>query len=210
MTSLVEFGAMTSMRCGVVGALGLLLVACGGGAGGRRASIEVEPMPSGGSFTGVYHSPQYGEMHVVQSGSSVVGEYGKDERKGRIEGTVQGNVLRFRWEERRELVRGRPVRTSGRGYFRYVRGEDGRDYLLGEWGVGEDEIGGGEWRAVKLRKRRPRNVTAGGERSGTGSGALEDEGASSGYDETSGGMDDDYGSSEPEPTDTQLEGLDEF
>ncbi len=163
-------------------------------------------MPPGGTFTGVYHSPQYGELHVVQSGPHVVGEYGKDERRGRIEGSVQGNVLRFRWEERRELVRGRPVRTSGRGYFRYVRGGDGRDYLLGEWGVGEDEVGGGEWRAVKLRKRRPRNVSAGGEWSASSgaSGGDEDYGASGGE------PDEDYGASEPEPTDTQLEGLDEF
>ncbi len=188
------------------------LVACGGGSGGRRASVKVEPMPQGGTFTGVYHSPQYGEMHVVQTGAQVVGEYAKDERKGRIEGTVQGNVLRFRWEERRELVRGKPVITTGRGYFRYVRGPDGRDYLLGEWGVGEDEIGGGEWRAVKLRRRRPRNVTAGSGGEGGGSGSSSRAG---GYDRDD-AMDSDVdgsagmGGGEPEPVDTELEGLDEL
>ena len=107
-----------SMRlCGVLllASMGLALAGCGGGG----VSIAEGPMPSGGSFTGVWHSPQYGRMQMVQTGSSVIGEYEKDERTGRIQGTARGNVMRFEWSEEREMVAGVPLRTRGRGYFRY-------------------------------------------------------------------------------------------
>src|SRR5689334_7488938 len=100
--------------------LGVLLLACVAGCGGGGVNIPQGPMPQGGSFTGVWHSPQYGEMQMVQTGNSVVGEYTKDERSGTLQGTVQGNVMRFEWSEERELVAGRPVITRGHGYFVYA------------------------------------------------------------------------------------------
>jgi hypothetical protein len=112
-------------------------------------------MPQGGSFSGVWHSPQYGEMQMVQTGQSVLGEYTKDERTGRVQGTVRGNVMRFEWSEQREMVAGRPVTTRGRGYFRYAIGEDGDHYIRGEWGVDANMTGGGEWNAVRDRRRQP-------------------------------------------------------
>jgi len=141
-----------------------LVAALAFGCGGSGVSIAEGPMPEGGSFTGVWHSPQYGEMHMVQTGSSVVGEYTKDERRGRIQGTVQGNVLRFEWSEQRELVAGRPITTRGRGYFRYAIGEDGDHYIQGEWGHDNNMTGGGPWNAVRDRRRQPRigAGTAGG------------------------------------------------
>ena len=112
-------------------------------------------MPAGGSFQGVWFSTQYGEMQLVQNELDVVGEYEKNDRRGRIEGRVTGDVLRFRWTERRELVEGRPTITSGRGYFRYEIGQDAKHYLVGEWGHDMHETGGGPWRAYKLSKQRP-------------------------------------------------------
>lgn len=137
--------------------------ACGGG-----VSIPEGPMPQGGSFTGVWHSPQYGEMHMVQTGNSVVGEYTKDERRGRIQGSVRGNVMRFEWSEEREMVAGHPITTRGRGYFRYAIGQDGDHYVQGEWGHDENMAGGGPWNAVRDRRRQPqlsggRGTTAAGE-----------------------------------------------
>ncbi len=134
----------------VLGA-GLAIAGCGGGG----VNIPEGPMPEGGSFTGVWHSPQYGEMHMVQTGSNVVGEYTKDERRGRIQGTVQGNVMRFEWSEERELVAGRPITTRGRGYFRYAIGDDGDHYIRGEWGHDNNMAGGGPWNAVRDRRRQP-------------------------------------------------------
>jgi hypothetical protein len=125
------------------------------GCGGGGVNVPEGPMPQGGSYTGVWHSPQYGELQMQQTGSNVVGEYTKDERQGRIQGTVQGNVMRFEWSEERELVAGRPITTRGRGYFRYAIGDDGDHYIRGEWGMDENLTGGGEWNAVRDRRRQP-------------------------------------------------------
>jgi hypothetical protein len=141
----------------------LSLAACGGAQG--RADVEPEKMPPQGSFTGVWSSPQYGEMHMRQSGSHVIGRYEKDQRKGRIQGTVEGDLMRFQWEEKRELVRGDPTVTRGRGYFKYKIGQDGKHYLVGEWGLDDNETGGGPWRAYKLEGRKPEVNTSGGSQS---------------------------------------------
>jgi len=135
-------------------AVSLAVSACGGGGGGR-ANVTPGVMAQGETFTGVFHSPQYGEMQMVQTGNQVVGEYTKDERRGQIQGTVTGDLLRFEWSERRELVQGRPNISRGRGYFRFVVGEDTHFYLVGEWGHDNNETGGGPWRAVRDRRRRP-------------------------------------------------------
>jgi len=143
-------------------AITLVMAGCGGGG----VSIDEGPMPSGGSFTGVWHSPQYGRMEMVQTGQQVVGHYTKDERTGRIQGTARGNVMRFEWSERRELVAGRPITTRGRGYFRYAIGDDSDHYIRGEWGVDDAMTGGGEWNGVRDRRARPTVDTGGGDTSG--------------------------------------------
>lgn len=131
----------------------LALLACGGGSG-SRANVTTGPMPEGGTFSGVWFSPQYGRLDMVQTGASIVGEYTKDERRGRIEGTASGNVLRFQWTESRELIQGRPTITRGRGYWQYV--VDGNEVkLIGEWGHENDETGGGPWNAVRSGRLRP-------------------------------------------------------
>jgi len=113
-------------------------------------------MPEGGTFTGVYHSPQYGEMQLVQTGDQVVGEYTKDEREGRINGTAEGNVLHFDWTESRKLVANRPTVTKGKGYFQYIVDAANDDHVLkGEWGLGDDETGGGPWNAWKSKSSKP-------------------------------------------------------
>ncbi len=103
-----------------------------GGDGVRHANVSAGAMPDGQTFTGVWHSPQYGEMQVVQTGSHVVGEYTRDERRGRIQGTAQGDLFRFEWQEERELIRGRPTTTRGHGYFQFQIGGDGDSYIVGE------------------------------------------------------------------------------
>lgn len=148
MRTTLLFGSVTM-------ALAMATAGCGGGI--QRANVDPEAMPNGGTFTGVWNSPQYGEMHLIQHGDRVVGEYKKNERRGIIRGKVQGNVLRFQFEERRELVQGNPNIAHGRGYFRYlVDPADGSHKLLGEWGVDNSETGGGEWNAVKLETRDPK------------------------------------------------------
>jgi hypothetical protein len=148
----------------------LLLAACGGNH--NRANVSPGPMPQGGTFTGVWYSPQYGTMNMVQTGSQVIAEYEKDERRGRIEGTADGNLMRFQWNERRELVSGVPQTNRGRGYF--VLRQDNEGFkIIGEWGIDDNETGGGPWNAVRGRNRTPhlstdRSSDSGGDSGGGG------------------------------------------
>lgn len=187
-------------------AAGLVLAVAGCGGGG--VSVPEGPMPQGGSFTGVWHSPQYGRMEMVQTGQQVVGEYVKDERTGRIQGTVRGNVLRFEWSESRELVSGRPVTTRGRGYFRYTIGEDGDHYVEGEWGVDDNMSGGGEWNAARDRRARPTMGTDGASStSGSSDSNIEEFDSADDSDSSSGGSGGSSGGSGGSGGGLDLEGL---
>jgi len=132
------------------------LAGCGGGT--LRANVTPGTMPETGGWQGRWASVQYGNMTLCQTGAQVVGTFEKDERRGRIQGTIQGDLLRFQWTERREMVRGRPNISTGRGYFQYVLGDDGSHYAVGEWGHDENERGGGPWRAVRLNLRGTQRV----------------------------------------------------
>lgn len=177
---------MTKLKI-VCGALALVAAtACGGGS----ASVSAGPMPPEGSFTGVYFSPQYGEMHMIQNGSSVIGEYKKDERTGKIQGDADGDLMRFEWTESRAMVSNRPTVTRGRGYFRYsISATNNEHQLDGEWGMDDNESGGGPWTAVKSKRREPRLSTDGdrGSSGGSSSGSSGDYGD----DDVGGGDSDD-------------------
>lgn len=152
-------------------------VGCGGE---KLPPIQVKPMPEGGSFSGVWFSPQYGEMHILQTGSSAIGRYTKDERQGRLQGRLEGDVMRFEWTEERELIVGRAVKTKGHGYFRIVR-DDAEDTwkIIGEWGNDDADRGGGPWTAVKSKTRRPEIDSDGNATDGSSaptSGSSRDEG----------------------------------
>lgn len=150
---------MTKASVLVTLACALLLWGCGGAS--SRISAKKGPMPQGGTFTGVWFSPEYGEMHLHQNGNKVVGWYQQNERVGRIHGTVSGNILRFEFEEKREMVVGKPTTFRGEGYFAYIlekktRGESSYEVhrLDGEWWV----PGSGDtspWTATKSKKRQP-------------------------------------------------------
>lgn len=196
MKALVRFG------------LPLVALALGCGGGGS-ANLRIGTMPPGGTFHGVWQSPQYGNMHMCQSGAQVVGDYEKDERHGRIQGTVQGDVMRFQWEERRELVVGRPSVTRGRGYFRIAQGQDEDWYFQGEWGHDANEQGGGPWNGVKMRRFRPERCTA----SGSGGGASAGSGSSWDDDDSGSGSDGYDGSGDSYQggaADPALDGLDDY
>jgi len=174
--------------------------------GGAGANLHAGPMPAGGTWSGVWQSPQYGDMHLCQTGQQVVGDYIKNERHGTMQGTVQGDLLRFSWEERRELVQGRPVITRGHGYFRYVIGDDGDHYFRGQWGIDDQYEGGGPWNGVRMRHRQPTRCmgSAGGDQ---GDDSYDDSGDDS-YDED--GADSNSYDNGSEPPDDDLSGLDEY
>lgn len=148
------------------------MLACGSG----QPKIVAGPMPEGGSFTGVYFSPQYGQMDMVQNGSAVIGEYKQDERTGKIQGEVSGDLMRFEWVEHKAMVANRSNEARGHGYFRYqVDKANGDHVLTGEWGLGDSETGGGPWRAVKSKRKVPHLSTESGESSSGGESNSSDE-----------------------------------
>ena len=146
---------MKAKQIALAAGLGLgLLLGCGG-----TQKPTAGPLPKGATFYGVWQSPQYGSMHLCQSGRQAIGDYVKNERAGRIQGEVDGDLLVFQWEDRRELVQGKPQHRRGKGYFRIDIGEDGDQYLRGEWGMDDAMTGGGPWNAVKLRRGEPDRCT---------------------------------------------------
>ena len=121
------------------------------------AHVTQGAMPSGESFTGSYHSPQIGDVFLDQAGESVTGTYEYDRAAchatGRVEGRVTGNLLRFSWtESQAECGRLQPL--TGHGYFLFWKDSAENGRINGEWGVGEDEAGGGPWSATRDRVRR--------------------------------------------------------
>jgi hypothetical protein len=145
-------------------------LACGSSA----PVITAGAMPDGGNFTGVYFSPQYGEMNVVQNGNAVVGEYKQEMRSGKIQGEVSGDLLKFEWTEHKAMVKNRAQETRGHGYFRYVVDKANGDHILkGEWGLGESMLGGGPWNAYKAKNKEPHlsQESSGGESGDESSGS---------------------------------------
>lgn len=156
------------------------LLACGS----SEPKIVAGKMPEGGEFTGVYFSPQYGEMNMIQNGSAVIGEYKQDERFGRIQGEASGDLLKFEWTEKKALVSNRAQETRGRGYFRYkVDPANGEHVLTGTWGLGDQQSGGGPWNAVKSKRKQPKLSSESG--SSSGGDAEESDSSGKGSDENS-------------------------
>ncbi len=162
----IHFGVLFALVC----------IACGP----STPEIKAGNMPEGGNFTGVYFSPQYGEMNMIQNGNAVMGEYKHEMRSGKIQGEVQGDLMRFEWSEAKAMVSNRSQETKGRGYFRYVVDPANGDHVLkGEWGLGEKEVGGGPWNAYKAKNKEPKlsERTSGGEAEEEGGDESEGAGA---------------------------------
>lgn len=181
------------MRGIVILSLSVMLgfVACGGSSSGPKSAA----MPEGGNWSGVYFSPQYGEMHLVQNGSAVMGRFKKDERTGDIQGEADGNLLEFEWVEYKAMVSNRPQETKGHGYFQYLVDPNSGDHILkGRWGLGDDDSSGGEWNAYRSKTREPDpdslrdKATSGGEDLDSDDSSSDD---SSSDDDSSSGSDDD-------------------
>jgi hypothetical protein len=149
----------------VLGALSAAAItACGSG----EPKIVAGTMPAEGTFTGVYYSPQYGEMNMIQNGNSVIGEYKQEMREGKIQGEATGDLLKFEWVEKKAMVSNRAQETRGHGYFRYVIDKGNGDHVLqGEWGLGDSMTGGGPWNGVKSKRKEPHlsHETSGGDSS---------------------------------------------
>lgn len=140
---------------------------------GRPVNVGQVDMPPGETFAGSYYSAQLGDMFLDQTGTTVTGTYEYDRAAchatGRIEGRVAGTLLRFTWTESQATC-GRPAPIVGHAYFLWwqERNADGtmNVRLNGDWGFGDEEVGGGRWSAMRDRMRRSRRSTAGAPSSG--------------------------------------------
>lgn len=133
---------------------------CGGPQPGK-STARTGNMPQDGTFDGIYQSPAWGRLEITVDGSNAVGLFESDSRYGRMEGTITGDLYKFRWTSTNTKVGGKIADSTGGGYFKYVVTEEGTTkkrmvhWVKGEWGYGEDDAGK-KWEAVKLQRAKKR------------------------------------------------------
>jgi hypothetical protein len=162
------------IACAVCCVAVLFAVGCGGAQKATSVELAPRPMPEGGNFDGVFQSPAYGRMEFTVQGANVIGLYEGERHYGKIEGTINGDVLNFTWTQWKQDLQGKERTSTGHGYFRYIIDEEKTTAsskmvhkLNGEWGYDADNAGN-PWKAVKLSDRtkkqlKPHNTGEGGE-----------------------------------------------
>ena len=153
------------IACAVCSVAVLFALGCGGGqVKATRVEIAPSPMPEGGNFDGVFQSPAYGRMEFTVQGANVIGLYEGERHYGKIEGTINGNVLNFTWTQWKQDLQGKERTSTGHGYFRYIIDEEKTTSaskmvhkLNGEWGYDADNAGN-PWKAVKLTGRSKKQL----------------------------------------------------
>ncbi len=152
------------MKNWIVSAIVVLGLAVAFGCGGSqpgKSTARAGTMPQDGTFDGIYQSPAWGRLEITVDGSNAVGLFESDSRYGRMEGTVTGDLYKFRWTSTNTKVGGKIADSTGSGYFKYVVIEEGTTkkrmvhWVKGEWGYGEDDAGK-KWDAVKLQRAKKR------------------------------------------------------
>ncbi len=148
----------------VFGLIVAVLVACiGFGCGGSQknanaANVKAGEMPEGATWTGVYYSQTYGNLHLIEEGGSVSGKWRttNGDAWGELAGEAEGDLLRYEWIEHKIGMVGPSASSKGKGYFKYMPSENGvdPDQIKGEWGLNEKEAGN-TWDAVKQRNVQP-------------------------------------------------------
>jgi len=135
------------------------------GGGKTAANIKPGEMPVGASWSGVYFNPLYGNLHLVEAGSSVSGKWQRTDKSawGELNGPLTGNVFHFEWTEHKVGLVGPSSTSKGKGYFVYKHppGDNVDDNLTGEWGLNGDETGNA-WDCVKQRHVTPDLKSIGG------------------------------------------------
>jgi hypothetical protein len=122
------------------------LTACGGAQG--KPDVKPGPPIAGLNMSGLWYSPQFGDMELAQNGPKVTGTYKHPrgpEHDGTVRGEIVGDLLRIEWIQPGDASAGVfPLR--GKAYFRII--ENGRK-LDGRWGYDDDDYFGGPWTAQK-------------------------------------------------------------
>jgi hypothetical protein len=149
---LTKLGLLVALCVPLAGAVG-----CGKENEVKTANVKPKDMPAGAEWQGVYYSTLYGYLHLQVDGNSARGAWRTTagDAFGEMHGTVEGNLLKYEWKERKIGAVGANAERHGKGYFVYqpiVEGES--DKIAGEWGLNEDEAGE-KWEAVKQKNMQP-------------------------------------------------------
>jgi hypothetical protein len=149
-------------------ALPLSLAACGGGGGATAANIKPGDMPEGEVWTGVYYHPVFGNLHLIEQDTSVVGKWKKSDQSGwgELSGTKVGNVLHFSWKEHKYGLVGPSADQHGKGVFVYKIGDNKIPELDGQFGLNDDEVGS-DWHCIKQMNVKPDPDSITGDMGGT-------------------------------------------
>ena len=136
----------------------VLLIVLVMGCGPSQRIPEPQPLPSGVSFAGVWYSTQFEHMYLRQTGDRVNGIYTYKDG-GTIDGTVNGNLMKFTWIDPGDKESARR-NFQGKGYLQLIRRDD-QVVLTGKWGYNDDTVSGGPWEAEWVRdmdKDDPRSL----------------------------------------------------
>ena len=122
------------------------------------AAVKAGDMPAGGDWSGVFYSPLFGHLHLVQQGNVVSGKWRTvaGDKWGELHGEASGDLLKYKWVEHRIGMIGPGSTTEGHGYFKYFvpKEENANHEIKGEWGLEDSEIGN-PWEAVRQRNMLP-------------------------------------------------------
>lgn len=133
----------------------------------KTAKLQEAPLPAGATFKGVWYNPIWGQLHLVQIDNKVQGKWKSPSSGvwGQLHGSVAGDVIRFEWEEHKTGAIGPGSTRKGKGYFQYQPAPNETDMpkMKGEWGLAENEIGGGEWDCTRQKDLEPNLSSIGGE-----------------------------------------------
>ena len=149
---------------------------CGTTSGPKVANVKAGEMPSGEEWGGVYYSEVFGNLHLIENGNGIVGRWQRTTKShwGELEGTREGNLLRYTWHEKQYGQVGPQATTSGKGYFVYAIDNNGFPTLKGEYGTSQDEVGSA-WTAIKQRGKKANFDEIKGELGGSETPAIQDE-----------------------------------
>lgn len=120
------------------------VLAAAAGCTGSAADLRPNPLPAGIDVTGKWDS-NWGRLVLTQTGPKLSGT--SDYNDGRLEGTVDGDLILFDWVQPGNPSEARQE-AFGKGWFRIS--QDGLR-LEGKWGYGPEREGGGAWLAERVQ-----------------------------------------------------------
>lgn len=168
--------ALAGVLALAVSGTAITFIGCNSSSGPKTANVKAGDMPSGEEWGGVYYSEVFGNLHIIENGSGIVGRWQRTTKShwGELEGTKEGNLLRYTWHEKQYGQVGPQATTSGKGYFVYSIDQNGFPVIKGEYGTSQDEVGSA-WTAIKQRGKKANFDEIKGELGGSETPAVADE-----------------------------------